>query len=129
MHSHQGLGYLVFLVGLVNVVLVVAGGRSEPRTATLLHWTHLLGFMMAGRIAVVLGLALWAALPGFGVATWWTWAGLLLWAPCEVANKRFMRPEIAAVREGGVGSSRMVVGVVIELVAVIATFGIMSAHG
>ncbi len=123
---HRSLAYLVFLVALANVVLVLTKARSDARIASVLHWSHTIGLLWAGRVTMVLGLGLWHT-TGWSVGTWWIWVSLLAWGPVEALGKRKVRAETDMVRDGGRGSGGMVVGVVVQLICVIAIFGLMSA--
>ena len=77
---HQLLAYLIFIVAIADVVLVLTKARSDARLATILHWCHTLGVIWAGRIALVVGMALWHS-RGWGVGTWWIWVSLACWGP------------------------------------------------
>lgn len=127
LHLHRTLGYLVFFVALVNLVLVITKGRTDPRAAKVLHYLHAVGLMGAGRLNLVIGIGL-LLVGSWPATTWWAWAGLVLWGPVEAVSKRLVKPEVALVQDGGAGSSRMVMGAAIELVCIIAIFGLMSAR-
>ena len=53
-------------------------------------------------------------------------AGLLLWAPVEIAAKRMISPELDGVVDGGAGSSRLMVGSAIQLVVIVLIYGLMQ---
>lgn len=126
-HLHRTLGYLVFFLSLANVVLALTKARTDARAARLMDQVHRFGLLMAGRLNVVIGIATLAVV-GWPWMTWWAWAGLLLWAPVEVVNKRLIAPELAIARDGGTASTRLVAGAAIELVVIVAIFGLMSAQ-
>ena len=128
LHSiHQLLAYLIFIVAIADVVLVLTKARSDARLASVLHWCHTLGVIWAGRITLVVGLALWHS-RGLGVGTWWIWVSLACWGPVEVVGKRLVHAETELVRDGGQGSGRMVTGVAVQLLCIIVIFGLMSAR-
>ena len=127
MHTHKYLAYLLFVVALVNLVLALSKGRNDPSFARGLALTHKIGVLMLGRLTLVLGLALWH-LKGWSLTTWWIWVSLLLWGPMEVIGKRLIAPEVALVQDGGQASSRLLTGVVGQLLVVAIIFGLMSAR-
>lgn len=127
LHLHRTLGYLIFFVALVNLVVVITKGRTDPRIARLLHYLHDFGLLTAGRLNLVIGIALWALTAHTSITDWWAWAGLILWGPVEAVSKRMVKPEIALVQDGGSGSSQLVLGAAIELVCIVVIFGLMSA--
>lgn len=128
LHLHRTLGYLLFFVALLNLVVVITKGRTDPRAAKALRYMHSFGLLAVGRLNLVVGIALWAVSPQWSLATWWAWAGLVLWGPIEAVSKRMVQPEIALVQDGGSGSSQLVLGTAIELVCVVTIFGLMSAR-
>lgn len=128
LHLHRTLGYVVFVVALVDLVLALTMARSDARVARLLSSVHTFGFLMAGRLNLLIGILLLALLPQWPMTTWWAWAGLLLWGPIEAVSKRLVAPELAVARDGGTASSRMILGTAVELVVVVAIFGLMSAR-
>jgi hypothetical protein len=88
---------------------------------------HRFGLLMSGRLNILIGIATMALLD-VPWATWWAWAGLLLWAPVEIVNKRMISPELALAKDGGNASTRLVAGAAAELVLIVAIFGLMSAR-
>jgi hypothetical protein len=56
----------------------------------------------------------------------WVLAGLLLWAPVEIAAKRLISPELEDVVDGGVGSSRLMMGAALQLVIIVLIYGLMQ---
>jgi len=128
LHLHRTLGYVVFVVALVDLVLVMTKARSDERFARVLGTLHGIGLLGAGRLNLLVGLAVWAMAEHYPVTTWWTWVSLLLWGPVEGAAARLLKPEISLVADGGAGSGRMAAGAAIQLVAVVLIFGLMSAR-
>ncbi|MCK6503031.1 hypothetical protein L6R53_06490 [Myxococcota bacterium] len=127
LHLHRTLGYLVFVLSLVGLVLALTKARTDARAARLMDQLHRFGLLMAGRLNILIGVATLAV----GIwpwTTWWAWAGLLLWAPVEIVNKRMISPELALARDGGAASTRLVAGAAAELVLIVAIFGLMSAR-
>ncbi len=127
LHLHKALAYLIFLVALANVVLALTGGRSDARMAKALRITHMAGLLGAGRLNLLLGVALWVMLP-YGIGTWWMWVTLLLWGPIEAVGKRMVKAEVQTVQDGGQGSSRLVVGTVVQLLCIVVVFGLMTVR-
>lgn len=127
LHSHIGVAYLLFLVALANAVFALAGARTGGALTNALKWSHNIGMMGLGRLNIVLGLGL-AFLNTAWLGEWWAWAAIFLWAPAEVAAKRFVKPELQAALDGGNASGRLVTGTVIQLVVIVAIFGLMSAR-
>lgn len=128
LHLHRTLGYVIFIAALVDLVLILTKGRTDARVAGVLAKVHSIGVLGAGRLNIVLGLAMMFVLPWVQISAWWAWAGLLLWAPIEVVSKRFVKPEVALVRDGGSASGRLLMGAAIELVIIVAIFGLMTAR-
>lgn len=128
LHLHRTLGYVIFLAALVDLVLVLTKARTDARVANVFAKVHTIGVLMAGRLNIVLGLVMMGVLPWVQVSSWWAWAGLLLWGPIEVVSKRLVKPEVAVVRDGGTASGRLLMGAAVELVIIVAIFGLMTAR-
>ncbi|MCB9778951.1 MAG: hypothetical protein H6742_10340 [Alphaproteobacteria bacterium] len=126
-HLHRTLGYLAFVAALVNLVLALTKGRTDARIATVQHHVHNLGLLMSGRINVVLGLTMIFVL-SYPLDVWWAWVSLVLWVPVEIVGKRMVKSELAVARDGGTAASRLVAGAGIELLVMVAIFGLMSAR-
>lgn len=126
LHSHTGLAYLLFLLALANTVFALAGARTGGALASALRFGHNLGFLNLGRLNILLGLGMVFTNQVF-LSAWWAWAAVLLWAPAEVAAKRMVKPEVQVALDGGTAGSRLVTGTVIQLLVVVAIFGLMSA--
>lgn len=127
LHLHRTLGYLVFLLALVSVVLVTWSGRTDPRTAAMISGVVRYGIRYCGGLTILLGVLVWAYGP-WPLQTGWLWLSLLLWGPVEVFAARFILPETALVVDGGQGTARMVVGAVGQLLCIATIFGLMSAR-
>jgi heme A synthase len=127
-HLHRTLAYLVFLVALINVVLVLSRGRSDPKTARLISMLARFGLRMGGGLTVLLGVGLWSAGAVWPLATPWLWISLCLWAPVEILNKRMVLPETQLVVDGGQGTARMWMGAIGQLLCIAVIFGLMSAR-
>lgn len=128
LHTHKTLAYAVFLVALVNLVIALSKGRTDPAVARVLHWTHTIGLLMAGRLNILVGFVLWGLMGAQTSGTLYLWVSLILWGPIEAVSKRMVKPEIALVQDGGTGSGRLVAGTAIELVCIVVIFGLMSAR-
>lgn len=128
LHTHKTLAYAVFLVALVNLVIALSKGRTDPAVARILHWTHTIGLLMVGRLNIVVGFVLWILMGAQTAGTLYLWVSLLLWGPVEAVSKRMVKPEVALVQDGGTGSGRLVAGTAIELVCIVVIFGLMSAR-
>lgn len=126
-HLHRTLGYLAFVAALVNLVLALTKGRTDPRIATVQHHVHTWGLMMAGRVNIVLGLTMMFVL-SYPMTAWWAWISLVLWGPVEAVGKRMVKAELAVARDGGTAASRLVAGAGIQLLIMVAIFGLMSAR-
>ena len=125
-HGHKTLAYLMFGAALVNLVLALMPNRSA-KVVKLLHAV----VMNMGRLALLLGLSLWAVKwSGAPVtAMWWAWSALLLWGPMEVVAKRLVKPDIQYMLDGGESSKKLTIGLAVELVVITIIFGLMSAKG
>ncbi len=126
-HLHKSLAYLLFLATLLDLVLALNKARSDARMANVMHWVHAVGVMGAGRLGLVVGLAMMAVGPQ-PLTQVWPWIGVLLWGPIEVAAKRMVKPELQAVRDGGSGSGRLTGGAALQLLCVVVVFGLMTVR-
>lgn len=127
-HLHRTLAYLVFLVALADVVLVITKARTDARVAGVLHWAHGAGLLWGGRVTVVAGAVLWFLIPEWGVGTWWLWLCLLLWGAVEGVGGALVKSELKVVTSGGSASGRLLLGTIIQLIAVVVIFGLMSVR-
>lgn len=124
LHGHKGLAYLICLLALVSFALALTAARKNRSAAAALSNIGRFGVLMPGRINLVLGLGLWM-MRGWPPLTPWLIGSLLLWGPVEVVWSRFVAPELARVRAGGQGSGRMIVGTLLQLLAIVAIFALM----
>ena len=125
-HGHQSLAYLMFGIALINVVLALMPNRNVK----LFKILHMI-LMNVGRLTLVVGLSLWMVKwSGAPILTmWWAWSALLLWGPIEVFAKRFVKPEIQYLIDGGQASKKLLLGTVGQLFVIAIVFGLMSAKG
>lgn len=126
-HLHRTLGYLLFLVAMLNLGLAFARGRTDPRTASLIAALTRYGVRMGGGLTVVLGVIHWTQ-STWPLTTPWLWASLLLWVPVEILGKRMILAETALVMDGGQGTLRLILGTAGQLFAIALIFGLMSAR-
>lgn len=125
---HRTLAYVVFLVALVDLALVLAKGRTDPRVAAVVDWSHKVGIRWIGRVTLLAGLSVWILSDRFSIGTWWIWVSLLLWGPVEAIGARWMDPEIRVACDGGHASGRIITGATIQLLCIMTIFGLMSAR-
>ena len=127
-HSHSGLAYVVFLVALLNLFFALASGSIGKNSVILLTWNHRI-LIWGGRINLLVGVLYWM-MSGYStlplVKQWWIIVCILLWGPIEVMAKRFVVPELELLQAGAAKSKRLTIGVVIQLLCIIAIFGLMS---
>lgn len=128
LHLHRTLAYLVFLTALISVILVLSRGRTDPKMAAMVGAAVRYGILGGGAVTVLVGLGLWAVHPSWTLGTPWIWLSILLWGPVEVLGRRLVLPEVALVKDGGQGTSRMIYGAVGQLLVIAAIFGLMSAR-
>ena len=128
LHAHRTLAYGVFLVALGNLLLVLWGGRSNPKVAAAIGALARYGLRMGGGLTIVLGAALWAVQSSYPLGTWWIWVSILLWAPVDILGGRIVLPEVALVRDGGQATARLTLAVLGQLLCVTAIFGLMSTR-
>lgn len=128
LHLHRTLAYLIFVLALVNVGLTLARGRTDARTAGIVGGIARFGIRMGGGLTVLVGLGLWATHPAWPITTGWAWISLLLWVPVELCGSRLLLPEVALVKDGGQGTTRMLLGALGQLLLIAIIFGLMSAR-
>jgi len=126
-HLHQSLAYLVFLGALGTTALAVAGAGKKAGLAKLMGYVHRFGLLMAGRLAVVIGIGMVPA-TSTPILQGWLLSGLVGWVVIEIVAKRMVKPEIEAVQGGDMATGQLIGGVVIELLLVAVIFGLMSAR-
>ncbi len=125
-HGHKALAYLMFGFALLNLGLVLFP-KKNGKLIKILHSVVL----NVGRLALVLGVSIWAVKwSGAPILNmWWAWSALFLWGPMEVVAKRLVKPDIAYLLEGGDASNKLTIGIGVELLIVTIIFGLMSAKG
>ena len=139
LHSHTGLAYVLFLAALLNLVCALApagikatitedGQLVVSALTNVMHYAHLI-ILNAGRILILLGIGLFLFQRGWNNPSgfWWSWSCILLWLPVEVVARRFVRPELQYVYDGGKPSQRLLIGTGVQLLFVATIFGIMHA--
>ncbi len=126
-HLHQSMAYLVFLAAILGLVMVVAGASRKPKLARVTNLLHRFGLLMLGRLVLLLGIGLVIPL-GYSYATMWVWLSILLWVPVEITGKRFVKAELATVMGGDSATNKLMMGAAIQLVCVVAIFGLMSVR-
>ena len=124
-HLHKSLAHLLVLAALLSMILAVAGAGKKATLANIMAKNHKFGVLMLGRLIYVAGLGT-AILGGHSFLQPWVLAGLLLWAPVEIAAKRMISPELDGVVDGGAGSSKLMVGSAIQLVVIVLIYGLMQ---
>jgi len=124
-HLHTNLAHLLVLFALINMILAVLGAGKKASLASIMAKSHKFGVMMLGRLIYVAGLGL-AIVAGHSFTQPWVLAGLLLWGAVEVAGKRLVSPELEGVADGAVGSGRLMGGAAIQLVVIVAIYGLMQ---
>lgn len=124
-HLHKSLAHLLVLAALLSMILAVAGAGKKASLANIMGKTHKFGVLMLGRLIYVAGLAT-AMVGGHSFLQLWILAGLLMWAIVEVSAKRMVSPELEGVVDGGVGSSRLMLGAALQLVVIVVIYGLMQ---
>jgi hypothetical protein len=124
-HLHKSLAHLLVLASLLSMILAVAGAGKKASLANVMSKTHQYGVLMLGRVIYVAGLAT-AVLGGYPIFQPWLLAGLLLWGAVEVSAKRLVAPELEGVVDGGLGSTKLLVGAAIQLFVIVSIYGVMQ---
>ena len=124
-HLHTNLAHLLVLCALLNMILAVVGAGKKQSLASIMDKIHRFGVMVLGRLIYVAGFGL-AMVTGHSFTQLWILAGILLWGVVEVAGKRFVGAELSAVNEGGVGSSKLMIGAALQLLSIVVVYGLMQ---
>jgi hypothetical protein len=124
-HLHRSLAYLVILSALIGMILAVLGAGKKPGLANIMSKTHNFGLMMTGRLVYLSGFAN-VVLGGHLFTNHTIIAGILLWIPMEVVAKRMVKPELSVVLDGGRAGGKLMAGTAIQLLVIVATFGLMD---
>ena len=124
-HLHKHLGYLIFGLLFLQLVLAIAGGGKKEGTRRVLDILQTVAVRIVGPVIVLAGMYLWHTL-GYSLTTWWLGISLLLWAPMEIVGKRMIRP---ALEESGVSEgNQLVLGASLQLGIISAIIAVMSAN-
>jgi hypothetical protein len=129
-HTHKDLGYLVFALLVLQFLLVLSGGADKPGLRRALDIIQTLAVRVVGPILLLAGFYLWHKI-GLSVGTWWIWVSFLLWGPMEIVGKRMVRPALEpsdSHPDAPPKSGKLLLGVFLQLVIVIAIFGLMTAN-
>jgi hypothetical protein len=124
-HLHKSLAYLLILSALVDMILAVLGAGKKAGLARIMSKTHNFGLMMTGRLVYVLGFAN-MSMYGHSFTNHAVLAGIVLWIPMEVVAKRMVKPELSDVIDGGRAGGRLMAGAAIQLLVIVAIFGLMD---
>ena len=124
-HLHKSLAHLLVLSALLSMILAVAGAGKKASLAQVMGKTHKYGVLMLGRLIYVAGLAT-AIMGGYPILQPWLLAGLLLWGAVEVSAKRLIVPELDGVVDGGLGSTKLMIGAAIQLFVIVSIYGSMQ---
>ena len=124
-HLHKSMAYLVILSALVDMILAVLGAGKKAGLARIMSKTHNFGLMMMGRLVYVLGFAN-VSMYGHSFTNHAVIAGIVLWIPVEVVAKRMVKPELSDVIDGGRAGGRLMAGAAIQLLVIVAIFGMMD---
>lgn len=128
-HGHQGLGYLIFALSLVGLVLGLLGAGDNPKLAAILDRVHRIGLLNVGRINVVAGIALLLVMnytAGYDMMRPGLWAGLLLWGPIEVIGKRKITAFVRGAHAGQGHRKDVLIGTALQFLLVVAIYGLMT---
>ena len=120
--GHKYLGYVVSLLPVIELLLVVTGGRRNPGFARTISMICKVGYRLVGGLVLFLGLALWHLNPTIGFFSGFIWVSILLWGGVEVASKRMVLPQCETANRD------MVIGVLIHLFCLLAITGLMTVR-
>jgi len=124
-HLHTNLAHLLVLFALINMILAVLGAGKKQSLASIMSKSHKFGVMMLGRLIYVAGLGL-AVIAGHSFMQPWILSGVLLWGAVEVAGKRMVSPELESAADGAAATGRLMAGAAIQLVVIVAIYGLMQ---
>ena len=125
-HLHKHLGYLIFGLLFLQVVLVLVGGVKKEGTRRALDILQTVSIRIVGPVILLAGIYLWHALEIYPLTTWWLWVSLLLWAPMEIVGKRMIRPALEDSAE--IEGNQLVLGAILQLGIISAIIGVMSSN-
>ncbi len=127
LHGHKGLAYLLCLAVAICFFMAIFGARKSAKANKVFDGINRFGVLMIGRVNLLVGIAA-LVMTSTSVLSAWVIGSVLLWGIVEVARPRLIAPEVAAVRDGKVGGAGMVIGVVAQLLAIVAIFGLMTVR-
>jgi len=125
-HLHKYLGYSIFILLVLQFLLALSGGGKKVGTRRILDIIQTVSIRIGGPIILLAGFYLWHSM-NYWLGTWWLLAAFFLWAPMEIVGKRMVRPALEH-SEGSENSSKLVLGATLQLVIVLAMFGLMTAN-
>ena len=125
-HLHKHFGYLIFVLLILQFLLALLGGGKKEGMRRSIDVLQTLSVRIVGPIILLAGVYLWHVF-GYSVGTPWLLGALFLWAPMEIVAKRMIRPALETSEEG-VNSSKLVLGATLQLIIVVAIFGLMTAN-
>jgi hypothetical protein len=125
-HTHKDLGYLIFALFLIQFLLVLSGGAAKPKLRRALDLIQTVAVRIAGPIIIFAGFYLWHK-THLSLVTWWIWVSFLLWGPMEIVGKRMVRPALEP-SDSPPESGKLLLGVSLQLVIILAIFGLMTAN-
>ena len=125
LHAHKYLGYLLFAAIVVAFVLTLTGARKKAGLAKVVSLIQKIGVNAVGGVVMLVGVVLFFML-NHSFAAGWVWLSIVLWAPIAILGKRFVTAEAQVVLDGGEGSGRMTVGVLVQIILLTAIIGLMT---
>ena len=124
-HSHQGLGYLLLVVALLNLAISLSKAKNPVTFARFMRLCHQI-YLFGGRINLLLGFGMLFINPGLRpqnlIDYWWILLSIILWGVAEVVAKRLVKKELNDVVEGIPPSKNLLIGFSIELIVLISIF-------
>jgi hypothetical protein len=125
-HIHKDFGYLVFALLVLQFLIVLSGGAKKPGLRRALDLIQTVSVRIGGPVIILAGFYLWHK-GLYPLATWWLWAGFLLWGPMEIVGKRMVRPALEASDSEG-KSAKLLLGASLQLLIILAIFWLMTAN-
>ena len=125
-HTHKDFAYLVFVLLVLQFLLVLSGGAKKPGLRRALDFMQTLAVRIGGPVIILAGFYLWHEM-AYPISTWWMWVSFLLWGPMEIVGKRLVRPALEP-SESEEKSGKLLLGASLQLVIILAIFGLMTAN-
>ena len=125
-HVHKDLGYMVFVLLSLQVVLVGSGVWKKPVFRRVIDFLQTVAIRVGGPLVIFAGFYMWHRMQ-YPVSTWWIWLAFFLWIPVEIAGKRMIRPGLED-SESKANSSRLLLGASLQWVLVCAIVGLMRTN-